>query len=189
MPESKEWQAFNRKAQVLKDSDRPGVYFKEDPSTGVIWYKGLDFQKGVIECDIRGRDVQGASFVGIAFRGWDAENYDAIYFRPFNFNTADSLRHAHGVQYVSHPEWTWQRLRNERTGRYEQPVTNVPDQTTWFHARIEIHQPQMMVFVNEAAEPALVVDELSERTGGWVGLFMGYGSDGSFANLKITTIE
>ncbi len=45
------------------------------------------FRNGTIECDIREKDVQGQSFVGITFHGVDSTTYDAIYFRPFNFKT------------------------------------------------------------------------------------------------------
>jgi hypothetical protein len=36
------------------------------------------------------------------------------------------------------------------------------------------------------AEPALVVDELSDRTHGSLGVWVGEGSGGHFANLRVT---
>jgi len=44
--------------------------------------------------------------VGIAFHGSDNKTLDAIYFRPFNFQSTDPVRKIHAVQYVSHPDNT-----------------------------------------------------------------------------------
>jgi len=116
--------------------------------------------------------VQGQSFVGIAFHGVDSTTYDAIYFRPFNFKTPDPARHSHAVQYISNPTYTWQRLRTERPGVFEQPVSPAPDPNQWFHVRVVVASPKVSVFVGDAKQPSLVVDQLSDRTkggsaGGW----------------------
>jgi len=42
------------------------------------------------------------------------------------------------------------------------------------------------VFVNDARTAALVVNELSDRARGAVGLWVGDGSAGIFANLRVT---
>jgi ssDNA-binding replication factor A large subunit len=60
-----------------------------------------------------------------------------------------------------------------------------PDPDQFFRARIEISKPEIRVYVNDDAEPSLVVNELSDRTGGRIGLWMGNNSDGSFAELVI----
>ena len=152
----------------------------------MVWLEGYDFANGEIEVDILGRSqpVQG-SFVGIVFRVVDAQTHDAVYFRPFNFRATDSTRHSHAVQYVSHPAWPWQKLRTERPGAYEKPVIPEPDGDEWFHARIVVERPKIRVFVNGAAEPCLVVDELSDRTHGSLGLWVGEGAGGHFANLRV----
>jgi hypothetical protein len=63
-------------------------------------------------------------------------------------------------------------------------LTPAPDGDAWFHARIVIAKPKISVFVNGATEPSLVVNELTDRTGGSIGLWCnGYGL---IANLKIT---
>jgi hypothetical protein len=56
------------------------------------------------------------SFVGVAFHGVDGTTYDAIYFRPFNFKTDDPVRRIHAVQYISHPDNPWQKLRDGQPG-------------------------------------------------------------------------
>ncbi len=49
---------------------------------GVVWIEGSDFAQGTIEVDVRGRDVPGRSFVGVAFHRQDDNTYDAVYLRP-----------------------------------------------------------------------------------------------------------
>jgi hypothetical protein len=65
-------------------------------------------------------------------------------------------------------------------------VSPVPEPDGWFHARIVIADSRIQVFVNENSSPCLTVETLSERKSGRVGLWVGNGSDGSFANLRIT---
>lgn len=133
----------------------------------------------------RSRPVQG-SFAGVAFRVVHAQTHDAVYFRPFNFRSEDPARRAHSVQYVSDPEWPWDRLRSRHPGEYEKAIVPAPDGDEWFHARIAIERRQVSVYVNGAATPALTVKELSDRSSGSVGVWVGEGSGGSFANLRVT---
>jgi len=181
----KDVQVFNRSVTNLSDGTRKGLRLSSSPGDGVAYLRGTEFGNGTIEVDIRGKDVQGQSFVGIAFHGVDSTTYDAIYFRPFNFRTPDSTRHSHAVQYISHPTYTWQKLRAERPGSFEQPVSPAPDPNAWFHVRVVVASPKVSVFVGDAKQPSLVVDQLNDRTKGLVGLWVGNGSGGDFANLKI----
>ena len=106
-----------------------------------------------------------------------------VYFRPFNFRAADIEKKSHAVQYVSEPQWPWQRLRQEKPGQFEKPIEPAPDGDAWFHAKVVVEKRQVKVFVNGATEPSLVVNELSDRPGGSVGLWCnGYGV---IANLKV----
>ena len=180
------WKVFGRTASVVDIKGKHAVKLSEAPGMGVVWLDTYDFADGTIEVDILGRSqpVQG-SFVGIALRVLDGQTHDAVYFRPFNFRATDSTRHAHAVQYVSHPDWTWQRLRTDRPGLYEKPIVPEPDGDEWFHVRIDVTRPKIQVFVNNAATPSLVVDELGPRTHGPVGLWVGEGSGGYFANLRV----
>lgn len=180
------WKLVGRTTTVIDIKGKQALKFSEGAGMGVLWLDGYDFANGVIEVDILGRSqpVQG-SFVGIAFRLSDAQTYDVVYFRPFNFRATDSTRHSHAVQYVSHPGWPWQKLRSERPGAYERAVVPEPDGDEWFHVRVVVERPTIRVFVNDASEPSLVVDELSDRTHGSLGLWVGEGSGGHFANLHV----
>ena len=183
--EPKDVQVFNRTVSVLSDGTRKGVRLNEQPGEGVAYLKGIEFSNGTIEFDVRGKDVQGQGFVGVAFHGLDSTTYDAIYLRPFNFRTEDPARHSHAVQYVSQPAYPWQRLRTERPGVFEQPVSPSPDPNAWFHVRVVVASPKVSVFVGDAKQPSLVVTQLSDRAKGLVGLWVGNGSGGDFADLKI----
>jgi Domain of Unknown Function (DUF1080) len=186
---AKGWKLFNREASVVEDGGRRGIRFDEKAGIGLAWLEGSNFDEGTIEVDLRGRNVAQKSFVGVAFRGVDQSTHDAIYFRPFNFKTEDSVCRVHAVQYVSHPDFPWERLRQERNGVYEKAVNAALDPDAWFHARIVIARRKISVFVNNEKEPSLQVDELTDRKGGLIGLWVGDGSDGMFANLKITAAK
>lgn len=185
LAEGKGLKIFNRSVSSLNDGAKKGVRLSESPGDGVAYLEGIEFTDGTIEFDIRGKDVQQQSFVGIAFHGVDGTTYDAIYFRPFNFKAEDPARRIRAVQYISHPTYTWQKLRTEQPGSYEKPVMPVPDPNAWFHARVVVASPKVSVFVNDAKEPSLVVNQLSDRKKGQVGLWVGNTSGGDFANLTI----
>src|ERR1700759_925526 len=80
----------NQEVKVLPDDNRQGI-----SCNGIVWLKGVTFSTGSIDVDIRGKDVFQQSFLGIAFHGIDTVTYDGIYFRPFNFQSVDTLRKKH----------------------------------------------------------------------------------------------
>ena len=185
LAEGKGLKVFNRSTSRLDDGGKKAVRLSESQGDGVAYLEGIEFANGTLEFDVRGKDVQQQSFVGVAFHGVDGTTYDAIYFRPFNFKTEDPARRIRAVQYISHPTYTWQKLRTEHPGQYEQPVSPVPDPNAWFHARVVVASPKVSVFINDAKEPSLVVTQLSDRKKGLVGLWVGNTSGGDFANLTI----
>ena len=163
----------------ITDSDKKGI-----STTGIVWLKGVNFSNGVIEIDLRGKDVLQRSFIGIAFHGVDTVTYDAIYFRPFNFQSPDPVRKIHAVQYISEPDFPWHRLRDEKNGVYEKAVNPAPSPNDWFHALIEVKDSQITVYVNNAATPSLTVNKLNTRKEGMIGIW-NEGLNGDFANLVI----
>jgi hypothetical protein len=185
LADSKSLKLFNRSASRLVDGARNGVRLSEAPGDDVALLPGIEFANGTIELDLRGKDVAQQSFVGVAFHGVDASAYDAIYFRPFNFRATDPVSRSHAVQYHSLPIYTWQKLRTEQSGKYEQAVNPVPDPNSWFRARVVVANPMVKVFVGDAKEPCLLVNLLNDREKGTVGLWVGNNSGGDFANLRI----
>ena len=175
---------FNRSVSSFSDGTRRGLRLDATRGEGVAYLEGVEFANGSIELDIRGKDVREQSFVGVAFHGVDETTYDAVYFRPFNFRAEDPVRRGHAVQYISSPIYKWQKLRTEHSGKYENAVNPVPDPNGWFHARVVVASPKVSVFVEDAKEPSLVVNQLSERRKGLTGLWVdNFGGD--FANFKI----
>ncbi len=154
----------------------------------VIVLTGITFTDGVITFDALGQSGPPQSnFLGVALRVVDERTHDAIYFRPFNFRAADADRKAHAVQYISHPSYRWFDLRTNHPGRYEQPIVPAPDGDSWFHVLVVVERRSVRVYVNAATEPSLVVEELSDSTGGGIGLWVGPGQGGYLANLTITS--
>ena len=166
---------------------RPALKLQSNRDDTVIMLAGTELSNGVVEFDALGQsNPRGSNFLGFAFRVVDAQTHDAVYFRPFNFRAADPEQKGHAVQYISHPKYRWDVLRNDRPMQYEKPILPAPDGDAWFHARIVIEKPKVRVYVNDSKEPSLVIDELSDRTGGGVGLWVGPEQGGYIANLKIT---
>jgi hypothetical protein len=180
-------QPFNRKLESITDKEQKAVRFSESEGDGLAWIDAVNFTNGIIELDIKGKDVLQQSFVGIAFHGKDEKTLDAVYFRPFNFQTSDSVRHIHAVQYVSHPDFPWNVLRETQNGKYEKAIASAPNPNDWFHVKIIVDYPHVTVYINNSTEPCLVVDKLNDRHDGKIGLWVGNNSGGEFANLVITT--
>ncbi len=149
---------------------------------------GVNFTEGTIECDILGKSTpRGSNFPGIVFHGANDTTFDCVYFRPFNFRAENPENAAHAVQYTALPQWTWQKLRAEKTGQFEKPIAPAPDGDAWFRAKIVVVGKKVSVFVNGATKPSLEVEKLNERTDGKIGITGGDAGDGGyFANLKIT---
>ena len=175
-----------RTVTPLTDGARTGAHISAAQDEGAAWIEGVELETGTIELDVKGKDVLQQSFLGIAFAGLNDSTYEAVYVRPFNFAATDTIRKIHAVQYVSQPAYTWQRLRAERPEVFENPVNPVPDPNGWVRLRLEIEPASVRIFVGEGSEPDLVVDRLGDRRGRRIGLWLGFASDGDYANLRIT---
>lgn len=176
--------AVNR--TVTAAPERNGVYVSEAAGNGVVWVEGTDFRSGTIEVDIKGRDLLQRSFVGVTFHRKDDNTYECVYLRPFNFRAEDPVRRQHAVQYITHPEFDWPRLRKEFPEEFENPVDQAIVPTDWVRLRVVVGGGKVQAFVGPGKEPALEVRKLGELDGGTIGLWTGNGSDGSFANLRVT---
>ncbi len=177
---------FNRALTVTREHGRVVARLDARAGDGSALIEGILLAEGIIEVDLKGRDVAQQSFLGVAFHVVDTTVFDAVYFRPFNFRAVAPEARSHAVQYVSHPAFTWQKLRAERTGQFEKAMEQPPDPNGWFHARIVLAAGRVEVYVNGAATPSLAVDDLGTSKNGGVALFVGNNSDGAFANLRIT---
>jgi len=184
-PSERGWRLVNRAARTIEKNGAPAIRLEGSGDPGYARVENLVFADGTIEFDARGRNVLQQSFLGVAFHGADWKTYDAVYFRPFNFRAAEPDRRSRAVQYISLPAHPWQQLRADHPGLYEKPVTPAPDPDQWFHVRIVVASSTVSVFVDGAAEPCLVVHQLSDRQRGWLALWVDV-AGGDFANLRIT---
>lgn len=180
-------EVINRKIIISKnEQNKPIVKVNAQPNAGIIWVKDIVFKKGIIEFDVKGKDVLQESFVGIAFHGQCDSIYEAVYFRPFNFQAVDSIRKKHAIQYIATPGYDWPYLRESFPDQYESSLSISVDPNDWFHVKIIVDDKTIKTFVNEETKPSLIVHSLQSSTSGKIGFWTGNDSDGQFANLVIT---
>lgn len=149
------------------------------------------FSNGVIEVELAGAPQPGATegargFVGIAFRVQKDDVFDAFYLRPTNGRAEDQERRNHATQYISHPDWPWQRLRKETPGRYESYVDLVSGE--WTKIKIEVSGDKARLYVNGAEPPALIVNDVKSgaSASGKVALWVGAETVAHFRNLTVS---
>lgn len=180
------WQIYNRSAEPINEDGKKGIRLNEAPGEGAMILLEYEFENGTIELDMKGRNVLQQSFAGVLFHGLDLEAFDAIYFRPFNFVNADTSRRSRSVQYISMPVFSWEKLRQDSPGKYENKVFPAPNPDGWFHVKIIIAGKQIRVFVDNAETPCLEVEKLGNNIVGGFALWVGNNSGAAFANLTIT---
>src|SRR5947208_8577894 len=59
----------DRSLSGITDGTKKGVRLSEAPGDGAAYLPEIEFANGVIELDVRGKDVPQQSFVGVAFHG------------------------------------------------------------------------------------------------------------------------
>ena len=182
--ESQPIRAVNRSLSLYPDS--PGaIELNAAQGEGLAILEDLIFDGGTIEVELLGENSPGRSFIGLAFNIQDDESFEAVYFRPFNFVATEQARRDHMVQYIYHPEYTWSKLREERTGEFEDEIPSPPDPDEWFKATIVVLDKQVEVYVEDRSEPVLKVERLSSVSRGKIGLWVGNGSSGRFRKLVL----
>lgn len=151
---------------------------------------GSELQDGTIEVELAGAPAPGAfgearGFIGVAFRVQpNAAKYEMFYLRPTNGRAEDQLRRNHSTQYVSFPDWPWNRTRRETPGLYESYTDLEPG--VWTKVRIDVAGSKARLFVNGAEQPCLIVNDLKlPPAKGAVALWTGPGTDGYFRGLKV----
>ena len=151
--------------------------------------KGSRFRNGSIEVELAGKPAANAGpgargFIGIAFRV-QGDRYEYIYLRPTNGRVDDQVRRNHSTQYGAHPDFDFDRLRKESPEKYESYVDLEPG--VWTKVRITVDGTKARLFVHGAAQPCLIVNDLKHGDSeGAVALWVGPGTEGYFADLKIT---
>jgi hypothetical protein len=152
---------------------------------------GTAFEDGVIEAELTGDALPGTpetvrGFTGIAFRvAPDGARYECFYLRPKNGRSEDQTQRNHSTQYISVPDFPWQRLRSETPSKYESYVDLAAG--AWTKIKIEVHGDKARLYVNGDGQPTLIVNDLKHgRSKGAIGLWIGPGVVAHFANLTVT---
>ena len=148
------------------------------------------FKDGAIEAEVAGFPRPGAKpgtrgFIGIAFRvQGHGTRYEAFYLRMTNGRANDQLQRNHSAQYVSHPDFPWNRLREENPGVYESYVDL--DAGAWTRIKIVVAGTKAQLFVNGAEQPCLIVNDLKlGDSNGQVALWTGSDTEAYFSNLTV----
>ncbi|MCF0073864.1 hypothetical protein LZD49_25515 [Dyadobacter sp. CY261] len=157
--------------------------------------KEVDFHNGTIEATISGQPQANAGegargFVGIAFRvAADTSKMELLYIRPTNGRANDQVRRNHSTQYVSQPGYPWEKLRKETPEKYEAYADMVPAE--WTKIKIEVKDETAKLYVNGAAQPTLIVNDLKQGKDlrGNVALWIGPGTLGHFTDVKVTKVD
>ncbi|NER17348.1 hypothetical protein [Spongiivirga citrea] len=184
----KKIRAVNRTINIDK-TDKEAIVFNAQEGDGLGVLEDQSFKHGTLTLSIKGENKPGRSFVGFAFNIQNDSVYEAIYFRPFNFVAKEPVRKSHMVQYIYHPEFTWRKLREERTDEFENEIMNPPNPEEWFKTMIKIEENHVTVFVNDSKEPSLKVKRLTKTKSDKVGLWTGFNSAGKFKDLEFITIK
>jgi hypothetical protein len=178
-----------RAVHLVSREDQPHDTSKQMQDSLVI-LNGTDFKDGTIEAELAGMPAVGApadarGFIGIAFRvAGHGVKYECFYLRPTNGRADDQLRRNHSVQYVSAPDFPWYKLRKENPGVYESYADM--EAGAWTKIKIEVSGTKARLYVNDAAQPCLIVNDLKlgERRG-QIALWTTVETDGYFSNVTV----
>jgi hypothetical protein len=189
----------NVKAEAVNYRGRPAVRMLQsidDATTGnpektsMVVLTGTDFKDGTIEVEIAGAPRAGApadarGFMGIAFRMQPGgSQYECFYLRATNGRAEDQLRRNHSTQYISYPDYPWERLRKENPGQYE----SYADMETgaWNKVKIVVAGTKAKLYVNGAEQPTLIVNDLKlGESHGQIALWIAVDTDAYFSNLTV----
>lgn len=154
-----------------------------------------DFADGVIEVDI-GAELTGKgapddrAFAGLSFHiGEGFQTHETVYLRMtngrLNVPPPPEPRIYRAIQYVAHPDFHFSVSREKFPGQYEKGADIAIGR--WHRLRLEIQYARVRALVD--GTEALVVNDLRyPARQGPVGLFVGDGSRGLFANLNIRSL-
>jgi hypothetical protein len=192
-------QARNVSVQAVEYRGSPALQVRRlvsgaAPDTDTFAFvPNFDFHNGTIEIEVAGTPLPDAppgarGFVGVVFRVETTDGSfatEGIYVRPTNGRAEDQLRRNHSTQYFAYPGYDFARLRRDAPGQYESYVDLIPGE--WTHVRIEVQDKTAKLFVGDASQPALIVNDLKHGPDahGSVGLYVDNGTDGHFRNLRV----
>ena len=173
--------------KVTKDKE-----IKEVDQPTFVKIKGTNFQNGTIEVSVLSRLLPDApeyarGFIGVAFRiNEDNSKFENIYIRPTNGRADNQVRRNHSIQYFSFPDFPFSKTRQETPEKYESYTDMALNE--WIKIKITVKDSKAQLFINDAIQPCLIVNDLKHGadSSGAIGLWVDVGTDGYFADLKIS---
>ncbi len=176
--------------EVIKVTKNKEIKEVDQPT--FVKIKGINFQNGTIEVLVLSRLLPDApefsrGFIGVAFRiNDDNSKFESIYIRPTNARADDQIRRNHSIQYFSFPDFPFSRLRKDSPEKYESYTDMVLNE--WIKIKITVKDAKAQLYINDAAQPSLIVNDLKHGadSSGAIGLWVDVGTEGYFADLKIT---
>jgi hypothetical protein len=172
--------------RVTQAAGNPG----DGATAGIAMIPGATIHNGTIEVEVASTlspNASGAArgFIGIAFRcSPKGDRFEYIYLRPTNSRADDQVRRNHSVQYSSHPDYPWQRMRKDFPETYESYADM--EAGAWTKMRIVVKGERAELYLQGTAQPALIANGLKlGDAGGGVSLWIGPGTVGHFRNLEV----
>jgi hypothetical protein len=179
-------------AESIHYRGRDAIHLSAIPKTEgepIVILTNSDFENGTIELDLAGAPPAGASdsargSVGIAFHVQSPTRFECFYLRMTNARADDQLRRNHTLQYISVPDFPFERTRAETPALYESYADL--EAGVWTRLRIVVSGLQAKLYINGSEQPSLVVNDLKlGKVRGKVALWSGRDADGYFSNLRV----
>lgn len=164
-------QDLSTNGKVVDHLGQPSLHLAK----GFAYIRDLDLQNGTLDADMA-FDPKG-SFIGLAFRVQSEDSYELFFFRKGASRSDQAIQYTPGFLGAN----AWQ-------------IYNVPHYAgvgefpsdQWFHVRVLVAGMVAKLYLNHAAEPALVVPDLKQGySKGSIG-FWGQAGGGYFANVTYT---
>ncbi len=118
---------LHMEAQPVHYRGRDAIHLSATPKTEgepIVILTNSDFENGTIELDLAGAPPAGApdtarGSVGVAFHLQSPTRFECFYLRMTNARADDQGRRNHTPQYISLPDFPFERTRAETLGLYE----------------------------------------------------------------------
>lgn len=142
---------------------------------GLAYAKDVAFQNGTIDVDMAVDEK--TRFLGLAFHVQSEDEYEVIFFRPRSSGTTQAVQYTPGLLGAN----LWQLY----TGPGYTAAAEIP-KNRWLHIRIIVAGTVAKLYLDNAAQPALTVQDLKlGQVKGSIG-FWGHLGGGYFSNLTLT---
>ena len=157
-------------ATFTADSQFPGGVLNIKKGSAEL--KDLTFADGTIAFDMYMPDH---GILGLRFRQHDRDNAEALYFRPQN--GCDRAKDCMQYMPLDHGAFEWDLFPEDEVAA---PIHLL----AWNHIRIELTGRRMQVYVNQARNPTLQVNNME---GSALAGALSFGGPAKYANLVLTT--